>query len=357
MVPVESLLATGNVSRAYPYSGHASVCPIRLQGVRVPTIQLFMNADGSASDLSFDDVTPDLIERASLIWIDLDLSERTGLERCADLFSLHDLAVESALIDDERAQITVYDDMLFLEFYGMRSIDGPAHVELNQISIFVGEAFVITVRGDGHPEIEHICDRWRHGNRMVKHPSASLLLYTLLDELVDDYFPVVDAFGEHVEDLEDRMMNERAEEPLRDIQVLRKQLFTFRRAIGPQREVLNTLVRRDVPLIDPDIVVYIADVQDHLLRVLDWLDAYRDLMTTLFEVQLGLQSQRLNLVVRKLTASSIMLMVASLIAGIYGMNFDHMPELHWMFGYPLALLMMLASTSALFLFFRKRQWF
>ncbi len=324
----------------------------------MPTIQLYLNADGSSSDLSFDDVTPDLIERSSLIWIDLDRSERDDLDRCATLFGLHSLAVESALLDKERAQISVYDEMLFLEFYGLRAIDGPTHIELNEIGMFVGEAFVITVRSDNVPAIDHIGDRWHAGgHRKLQHPSASLLLYTLLDELVDDYFPVVDAFGEHVEDLEDRLMNERADHPLREIQLLRKQLFTFRRAIGPQREVLNTLVRRDVPVIDEDIVVYIADVQDHLLRVLDWLDAYRDLMTTLFEVQLGLQSQRLDQVVRKLTASSIMLMVASLIASIYGMNFDHMPELHWMFGYPLALLMMLGSSSMVFLFFRKRQWF
>ncbi len=141
-----------------------------------------------------------------------------------------------------------------------------------------------------------------------------------------------------------------------EIHRLRKQLFYFRRVIGPQREVLGTLLRRDVPVIDQDTIVYIADVQDHLLRVLDWLDSFRDMLTTLFEVQIGLQSQRLDDVVRKLTASSIMLMVASLIAGIYGMNFDYMPELHWRFGYPMVLMMMFIATSSLFLIFRKRRW-
>lgn len=322
----------------------------------MPTIQLLMDANGTSSDVSFDDLTPALIERSSLIWIDLDRSEREGLDRCAKFFGLHDLAVESAVLDNERAQITVYDDMLFLEFYGIRSIDGPARVELNEISIFVGETFVITVRRDRLPAVEHICERWQDAHRQVRHPSVSLLLYTLLDDIVDDYFPVVDAIGEEIEALEDRLMDERVKQPLRDIHRLRKQLFHFRRVIGPQREVLNTLVRRDVPVIDEDFVVYIADVQDHLLRVLDWIDSFRDMLTTLFDVQLGLQSQRLDRIVRKLTASSIMLMVASLIAGIYGMNFDHMPELRWTFGYPLALLLMSISTVILFMIFRKRQW-
>lgn len=322
----------------------------------MPTVQLYVDADGSSSEMDFGDVTPTLVERSSLIWVDLDREERDGLDRCAELFGLHDLAVESALLDQERAQVSVYDDVLFLEFYGLRSIDGPSRIELNQISIFMGEAFVITVRSNTLPAVDHVCDRWQNKHRKVQHPSSSLLLYTLLDEIVDDYFPVVDEIGEQIEALEDRLMDERAEQPLREIHRLRKQLFHFRRVIGPQREVLNALVRRDVPVLDEDSLVYIADVQDHLLRVLDWLDSFRDMLTTLFEVQLGLQSQQLDQIVRKLTASSIMLMVASLIAGIYGMNFDHMPELHWRFGYPMALLVMLGSTATLYLIFRKREW-
>lgn len=265
--------------------------------------------------------------------------------------------MESVLLDEERAQITIYDDMLFLEFYGLRLIDGPILVELNEISIFVGERFLITVRSDTLPAIDHICERWQNQHRKVQHPTASLLLYTLLDQIVDDYFPVVDAIGEQIETLEDRLMDERTKQPLQEIHRLRKQLFHFRRVIGPQREVLNTLVRRDVPVLDEDIPVYIADVQDHLLRVLDWLDSFRDVLTTLFEVQIGMQSQRLDQIVRKLTASSIMLMVASLIAGIYGMNFDHMPELHWLLGYPFALSIMTAASATLFIVFRKQGWF
>lgn len=324
----------------------------------MPSLKLCLESRNSPSDVAFDDLDRDLIDRSTLIWIDLDRSERASLDQCAALFDLHPLAVESALLDKQRAQISVYDEMLFLECYGLQAIDSSIHVNVNEIGIFVGERFVITVRAGNVPAIDHIGDRWHaDGRRKPRHPSASLLLYTLLDELVDGYFPVIDEFGEHAEDLEDRLMKEDADEPLQEIQLLRKELFGLRRVIGPQREVFNTLVRRDVPVIDEEIVVYLADVQDHFLRVLDWLDSYHDLMTTLFEVQLGLQSQRLDRVVRKLTASSIMLMVASLIAGIYGMNFRHMPELHWVFGYPLALLAMAVSASALFLFFRHRQWF
>lgn len=324
----------------------------------MPTVKLRFDAQGASSDVSFDELASSTLDRSTLIWIDrADRADRAGLEHCARLFRLHELAVESALVDEERAQITIYDDMLFLEFYGLRLIDGPIHVDLNEISIFVGEWFLITVRSDTLPGIDHICERWQNQHRKVQHPTASLLLYTLLDQIVDDYFPVVDAIGEQIETLEDRLMDERTKQPPQEIHRLRKQLFQFRRMIGPQREVLNTLVRRDVPVLDEDILVYIADVQDHLLRVLDWLDSFRDMLTTLFEVQIGMQSQRLDQIVRKLAASSIMLMVASLIAGIYGMNFDHMPELHWLLGYPFALSIMTVASVTLFIVFPKQGWF
>lgn len=307
--------------------------------------------------MSIDELTPPLLAHPALIWIDIDRADPAGLERCAERFDLHDLAAERALLDKERAQINIYDDMLFLDFYGLRLIDGPVHVELNEISTFVGEQFIITVRSDMLPAIDHIRERWQSQHRKMQHPTVSLLLYTLLDQIVGDYFPMVDAIGEQIETLEDRLMEERAEQPLQEIHWIRKQLFHFRRVIGPQREVLNALVRRDMPMLDEDILVCIADVRDHLLRVLDWLDSFRDMLTTLFKVQTGMESQRVDQIVRELPASPIMLTVASLIAGIYGMNFDHMPELHWLLGYPFALSMMTAASVPLFIVLRKQEWF
>jgi len=167
------------------------------------------------SDVSFEELTPATLDCSVLVWIDLDHADRAGLERCARLFGLHDLGVKSALLDKERARITVYDDMLFLEFYGLRLIDGPVPVELNEISIFVRERFVITVRSDMLPAIDHICERWQDQHRKVQHPTASLLLYMLLDQIVDDYFPMVDAIGEQIKTLEGRLMDERAKQPFR----------------------------------------------------------------------------------------------------------------------------------------------
>jgi magnesium transporter len=320
----------------------------------VATIQLCFDGEGSRIESDFDDLHEVLATHPSLVWIDLDIKERDTLQKLGEQLDLHQLAVDSALLENERPQVTVYDDMIFVEFYGLRE-NGTAP-ELDEISFFVGSNYLITVRNDDSPGIDSVFSRWQDERHQPRHVSSGMLLYALLDEIVDGYFPMVDALGDRIEDLEERLMEDALERPQFEIHEVRKELLRLRRVLAPQREVLNKLIRRDVPMIDEDVEIYMSDVYDHMLRVLDWLDAYRDMLTTLFDVQLAMQSHRLDRVIRTLTSSSIMLMVATLIAGIYGMNFVHMPELEWTIGYPLALLMMMVSSVGLYFMFKRRGW-
>lgn len=321
---------------------------------KVSTIQLSFDSNGVRVKCEFGDLHSLLATKPSLVWIDLDISERETLHELAKALGLHPLAVDSALLEHERPQVTVYDDLLFVEFYGPR--DNDPSTQLDEISIFVGPNFLITVRDDDSPGIGSVSTRWIDEGHAPRDISSGMLLYALLDELVDSYFPMVDALGDEIEDLEDALLNERVERPQLEIHEARKELMRLRRVLAPQREVLAKLVRRDVPMIDDQVLIYMADVYDHMLRVLDWIDSYRDMLTTLFDVQLAMQSHRLDRVIRTLTSSSIMLMVATLIAGIYGMNFTHMPELEWQLGYPLALLMMVCTSGTLYLVFKRRGW-
>lgn len=318
------------------------------------TIQLCFDGQGSRTTCDFADLHDVMASHPSLIWIDLDITEKETLHRLGKELDLHQLAVDSALLENERPQVTVYDQMIFVEFYGLgRHATWPA---LDEISIFVGENFVITVRSEDSPRIDSVYERWIDEGHRSRDISSGMLLYALLDEIIDGYFPAVDAIGDRIEELEERLMEETLERPQIAIHELRKELMHIRRILAPQREVLNQLVRRDVPVIDERVIIYMSDVYDHMLRVLDWLDAYRDMLTTLFDVQLAMQSHRLDRVIRTLTSSSIMLMVATLIAGVYGMNFTHMPELEWRIGYPLALLMMVFSSGGLYFLFKRREW-
>ena len=318
---------------------------------------------------------PRLLDKdGAFVWIDVDGNDPEDIERIQKLFGLHRLAVESATTVAERAKITLYDDMIYVEFYGLH-LDGDEVIP-EEIALFVGEKFLVSIRRGNTPTLEHIRQRWAddqarviapqdhsgfafpwaHHRNSRKVPSTAMLLYAILDDLVDRYFPIVEWLGDQIEDLEALVVAEKSREPQVEIQHMRSRLLRLRRMLGPEQEVLNTLLRRDVPIIPEEVIPYFADVHDHVLRIHDWMESYRDQLSTIVDLNLSMQSNKLNRTMRTLTASSIILMVCSLVAGIYGMNFVHMPELNWLVGYPLALGLMVVLGLGLYKTFRRQGW-
>jgi len=337
-------------------------------------IEISFDGNGKFDTVGFDEL-PELLQREhAFVWLDVDANEPDELEGLREQFGLHRVDIEHALDRQQRPKISLYEDMLYLEFYGLRLEN--EEVETDDIGIFVGEQFIITARRDDRPPLDQIRERWReeqgrsngaNGNgtpnlqgrsirAKARRPSAPLMLYAILDDLVDGYFPVVDWLGEAIEDLEESVTEGNAQKPQLAIQRMRTKLLHLRRLLSPQQEVVNSLLRRDVPVIDEAIIPYFADVYDHLLRIHDWMESYRDHLSTIVDLQLSMQSNRLNRTMRTLTAWSIILMASTLIAGIYGMNFVHMPELAWRFGYPAALLAMAGLGIGLYVMFRRQGW-
>jgi len=227
-----------------------------------------------------------------------------------------------------------------------------------EIDLFVGKNYLVTVHDGTLPAVPETADRWcenveRQGNRGI-----GLLVYSLLDSIVDGYFPVVDDLADRIEDLEAGVFAEggSSRDEQAAIFALKKDLLAIRRVLGPERDVMNVLVRRDAPVFGGEEVVYFQDVYDHILRVTDAIDTYRDLLSSALDAHLSMTSYHLNEVVKRLTSSSIILMSMTLIAGIYGMNFAHMPELDWRLGYAWALGLMVAVGSALLALFRRIDW-
>jgi magnesium transporter len=294
----------------------------------------------------------------ALTWLDVDRDDLDQLEPFRDLIHLHPLALEDAASPHQRPILNRYGDTFFLVLYELVFGDDSENGEKIRsypISFFVGRNYIITSRDIERSTLDDVADRWHTVRQYVDTLDTGFLLYTLIDAIVDNYFPAIDALGDRLEALEDAAeAGERHIQPR--IHEVRRQLFELRRVLAPGREVLNDLVRRETPLVSEETMNYFHDVYDHILRVLDWVDAYREMAGTLFEMQLAMASHRLDQVIRTLTVWSIILMVVTLIAGIYGMNFRHMPELEWLFGYPFAILLMLLCTAALLLFFRKREW-
>lgn len=303
-----------------------------------------------------DEIRNILAHPGALVWLDVDRDHLGHLKPFDDLIHLHPLAVEDAESPHQRPILNRYDGTIFLVLYELTMAEGDNTIRGFPISFFVGQNYVVTARDIERSTLDDVAKRWQEFGQHTETHTPGFLLSAIIDALVDNYFPAVETLGNRIEALEERLLQSDERMEQKELHAVRKQLFEVRRVLAPGREVLNELIRRDTPLIDEKSINYFHDVYDHVLRVLDWMDAYREMAGTLFEMQLTMSSHRLDQSVRTLTVASIILMSASLIAGIYGMNFDNMPELGWRLGYPIALGMMLLSANLLFVFFRRRRW-
>ncbi len=226
-----------------------------------------------------------------------------------------------------------------------------------QISIFAGENFVVTVHAEPLSFMAETAERWQQSDDPAVSRTIGLLVYTLLDAIVDQYFPIIDDISDQIDDLEDRIFEHFDQQTQKDLFSLKKRLLAIRKVVAPERDVLNVLLRRDTPIFSEATLVYLQDVYDHILRVTDAVDTYRDLLASALDVYLTVTSNRLNKVMKTLTASSIILMSMTLVASIYGMNFVNIPELQWVHGYYYALGLMALIGIALSGVFRRIDWF
>jgi magnesium transporter len=299
---------------------------------------------------------PDLRqERDTALWLDITCPDKADVALLHEAFGLHPLAVEDILHETQRPKIDVYNDYYLIVFYTARFAREDSRIIMHELDLVVGHNFVVSVHDEPMPQIDETIARWHAPDSPIESHVASLL-YWLLDTIVDDYFPLIDAIAEQVEDLEDQIFIHSDDSAIETIFRLKKELLTLRRIVAPERDVLNVLLRREVVVFDVAHTIYLQDLYDHILRVTDSIDTYRDLLSSALDSFLSLQSNRLNQIVKVLTIASIVLMSASLVAGIYGMNFESMPELHWRYGYPFALGLMLAISGGLLLLFRRMKW-
>jgi magnesium transporter len=291
----------------------------------------------------------------NLLWLDIDTELTADLSLLDREFGFHELALEDALRHHQRPKIELYDTFTFIVFYAVSPRSTPGQPELSQIAFFAGRNFLVTVHKGHVPEIEESARRWRANIQKIDRSIGSLL-YSLLDSIVDGYFPVVDQVADLVEGIEEAVFERYDGNALEDIFSLKKSLLNMRRALAPERDVLNILIRRDTPLFGTASIIYFQDVYDHVVRVTDAIDIYRDLLTSALDAYLSISSNRLNQVMKTLTSWTIPLMAASLLAGVWGMNFDNMPELDWRFGYLFALSLIAGVFVLIALAFRKRKW-
>jgi magnesium transporter len=305
------------------------------------------------------------VHACDLVWVDISDPDADDIDWLERTFKFHQLALEDVARRQQRAKIDEYPGYYFCVVYATRTNVAERGVTAAELQFFWGQDYIVTIHSEPFPELDHIAAR-AHDSALSsvvgsgeQPPVVADVVYRLFDAIVDGYFPTVDAVAEWTEDVEERMFGEsrtRTQDTLQEIFRLRKDLIQVRKTIAPSREVVNVLLRRDHVLFGPEFVPYFQDVYDHTVRAIDTLDTYRDLLASALDTHLSIVSNEVSQTVKKMTAVTAILMVNALIAGIYGMNFDFIPELHWTYGYLYALGLMLAVSLGMWIGLRRIQW-
>lgn len=292
----------------------------------------------------------------AVTWINVDgLGDVGALTRLGEHFGLHALALEDVLNVPQRAKVERYDKHMFVVMRTIRMLEGAAHEE--QVSLFFGPDWLLTVqeRSDGDC-FGPVRDAIRAGRGRVREAAADYVAYLLLDAVVDAYFPIIEHIGERMQAQETAALEDPSEVVLADMQRMRHELLALRRAVWPMREELGVLLRDETALVSAETRVFLRDVYDHAVQALEIVESLRETAVSVMEVYLSVQNRRLNEVMKVLTVIATIFIPLTFIASIYGMNFKHMPELEWRYGYAWALGLMLLAASAMVVFFRRRGW-
>ncbi|WP_241981352.1 magnesium transporter CorA family protein [Cryobacterium algoritolerans] len=314
--------------------------------------------DGLLVDEGFSlaDVSEHLEVPDSVVWVDLDDPGEDDLALLTDELGLHELAVEDALSLGQRPKLDRYPDHLFLSAHSADLDPATSRVTTHEIAAFITGRALVTVHRNGRFDVDAIVARWDSSPDLTKN-GVAFLVHGLLDYLVDGYFEAVEALDDEIEELESRLFVPTADQELvqRRSFELRKSLVTLRRVILPMREVVNTLLRRDLHLLGDEMGPYFQDVYDHVLRAMEWTESLRDLATSILEANLAIQGNRLNVITKKVTGYAAIIAVPTAITGFYGQNVPY-PGFSQEFGYYSSIGLIVGLSALLYILFKRNDW-
>ena len=284
------------------------------------------------------------------------------LQELARFFELHPLALEDILNTGQRPKVETYDAQLFVITSLPVMLDGNFVSE--QISMFAGKDYIISFHLGVTDPFEPVRKRLRNHSGKLRSRQADYLLYSLLDIIIDEGFPVLEGFGEQVEALEEELLEQPGKDTLRKLHGIKRELLFLRRMLWPQRELLNRLIHDENENLNKETTLHLRDCYDHTVQIMDLMETYREITASMLDVYLSSISYRLNDVMRVLTIIATIFIPLTFIVGVYGMNFSvntkspwAMPELYWHYGYPVLWLIMLGIAIGMLLFFKRRGWF
>ncbi len=297
-------------------------------------------------------------DKPSVTWINIDgLHQVDVIEKFGRHFGLHSLVLEDILHTGQRPKMEDFKDYLFIVLQMIYLDAAKTEINAEQVSLILGPNYVLSFQETVGDVFDPVRERIRTARGRIRKMGADYLAYALMDAVVDNYFVVLEKVGEKVEELEEQIVGNTTPKLLRDINGLKRELLFLRRSVWPLREVISCLMRGESPLFAQTNIVYLRDVYDHTIQVIDSAETFRDMTAGMLDIYLSSTSNRMNEIMKFLTIMSTIFIPLSFIAGVYGMNFRVMPELEKTWGYPAILAVMTAVGAGMVLYFRKRKWF
>ena len=296
-------------------------------------------------------------DRPSVTWINIvGLHQVDVMEKIGTHFGIHPLVIEDILNTVQRPKMDDMDDYLFFVLKMLSYKEGDDEIDAEQVSIILGQNVVLSFQERAGDVFEPIRERIRKNKGRIRRMGADYLAYTLVDSIVDGYFMILENIGERIEFLDEELIENPSTQTLQEIHRLKRGMIFLRKSIWPLREVISELERGESPLIKETTGIYLHDVYDHTIQIIDTVETSRDMISGILDVYLSSISNKMNEVMKVLTIIATIFIPLTFLAGLYGMNFENMPELHWHLGYFAVLLIMALIGMGLVMYFKKKKW-
>lgn len=296
--------------------------------------------------------------KPSVTWINIDgVHQAEILRKFGEVYNIHALILEDILNTDQRPKIEDFGDYLYIVLK-MLYINGKNNAIISeQVSLILGPDFVLSFQEGLEGDVFNpVRERIRSGKSRTGKMGADYLAYSLIDSIVDSYFHILESLGEKIESFEEKLVTDPSADLLHNVHALKKEMIFLRKSVWPLRDVISFMERAESALIRKSTIVYLRDIYDHTIQIIDTIETFRDIVSAMLDIYLSSVSYRMNAVMKVLTIIATIFMPLTFLAGLYGMNFRYMPELEWKMGYPLVLAVMLFTSIMMLVFFRKKKW-
>jgi len=297
-------------------------------------------------------------DKSTVTWLNIDGVHQVQLvETIGTCFTLHPLTLEDIVNTGQFPKLEDYEDYLFIVLKMLYYDEKENEIEVEQVSLCLGSNFVVSFQEEiGRDVFNPVRERLRNGKGRIRKMGADYLAYSLIDAIIDSYFIILEKLGERIEDLEEQVVKDPGEKSIRELHQFKREMIFLRKSVWPLREVISSMQRGDSPFIHESMHIYLRDVYDHTIRIIETIETFRDILSGILDIYVSSISNRINSVMKVLTIIATIFMPLTFLAGVYGMNFKYMPELEWHWGYPSLLMAMAVIGISMLVYFKIKKW-